>query len=318
MPICVNCGSNVYALYTQYESAYNLRLEQCSQCQAFADPYVEHDTLTVVLDLILLKKAVFLHLIFNRGSEPRRVTTTMTKDASSVIPKNNPQSQDAKELDRYLATAKLGTGLVILDAVIRCSRDGLLSSDAVMGSRAKDFAIVLAHCIGETIVFHTAIASACYVLLPAINKMRLSMSGDSMAMSSAVGSVFKLSHVPLTILYSSLTKFFLLSLLSIWSPGHSSGTPPSTAPFKGHPIMHAIWTMFDETVLDREWIVRNMLGGMAAGFGLRVVLDCHPIFITIIIGVGWVTKVIFTGLVYELTTPLAELQEDGWMKYSIP
>lgn len=27
--------------------------------------------------------------------------------------------------------------------------------------------------------------------------------------------------------------------------------------------------MLDEDKLDREWVVRNVLGGMSAGFGLR-------------------------------------------------
>lgn len=27
--------------------------------------------------------------------------------------------------------------------------------------------------------------------------------------------------------------------------------------------------ILDEDSLDREWVVRNVLGGMAAGFGLR-------------------------------------------------
>ena len=27
--------------------------------------------------------------------------------------------------------------------------------------------------------------------------------------------------------------------------------------------------IFDESNLDREWLVRNILGGLAAGFGLR-------------------------------------------------
>lgn len=27
--------------------------------------------------------------------------------------------------------------------------------------------------------------------------------------------------------------------------------------------------MFDDDKLDREWVVRNVLGGMSAGFGLR-------------------------------------------------
>jgi hypothetical protein len=43
-------------------------------CHTFADPYVEHDTLTLVLDLILLKRGVYRHLLYNRGSEPRHAT----------------------------------------------------------------------------------------------------------------------------------------------------------------------------------------------------------------------------------------------------
>lgn len=72
MPICTTCTTAVPFLYTVYESAYNLRLEQCTRCRAFADPYVEHDTLALVLDLILLKRGVFRHLLYNRGTEPRR------------------------------------------------------------------------------------------------------------------------------------------------------------------------------------------------------------------------------------------------------
>jgi lipid intermediate transporter len=33
---------------------------------------VEHDTLTLLLDLILLKRDVYRHLLFNRGAEPRQ------------------------------------------------------------------------------------------------------------------------------------------------------------------------------------------------------------------------------------------------------
>lgn len=46
--------------------------EQVS-CHAFSDPYVEHDDLTILLDLILLKLGVFRHLLFNRGASPRRI-----------------------------------------------------------------------------------------------------------------------------------------------------------------------------------------------------------------------------------------------------
>jgi hypothetical protein len=36
-------------------------------CRRFADPYVEHDALTLFIDLILLKRDVYRHLLFNRG-----------------------------------------------------------------------------------------------------------------------------------------------------------------------------------------------------------------------------------------------------------
>lgn len=42
-------------------------------CLAFADPYVEHDPLTLLLDLILLKREVYRHLLFNRGQAPRHL-----------------------------------------------------------------------------------------------------------------------------------------------------------------------------------------------------------------------------------------------------
>lgn len=36
-----------------------------------------------------------------------------------------------------------------------------------------------------------------------------------------------------------------------------------------YPMLHQIWNIFDDDFLDRDWVVRNVLGGMAAGFGLR-------------------------------------------------
>ena len=90
MPICTACTAPVDYLYTEYQTAHNLRLEQCvrlsrvsvhcphvqtkqASCHAFSDPYVEHDDLTIILDLILLKLGVFRHLLFNRGASPRRI-----------------------------------------------------------------------------------------------------------------------------------------------------------------------------------------------------------------------------------------------------
>jgi Predicted membrane protein len=45
-----------------------------TKCFAFADPYVEHDSLTLLIDLILLKRGVYRHLLYNRGTEARRAS----------------------------------------------------------------------------------------------------------------------------------------------------------------------------------------------------------------------------------------------------
>ena len=114
MPICTTCTAAVPFLYTVYESAYNLRLEECvgtlllltllgpypltpcplimldqTHCHAFADPYVEHDTLALVLDLILLKRGVFRHLLYNRATEPRRETGKATNSPEKGMERND-------------------------------------------------------------------------------------------------------------------------------------------------------------------------------------------------------------------------------------
>jgi hypothetical protein len=88
---------------------------------------------------------------------------------------------------------------------------------------------------------------------------------------------FRYLHIPLCLLYSSVTKFFLLFLLAVWDlhlkPADFTAvldTPryQYTIHFD-NPIFKSIWEALDDDKLDRRWIVRNVLGGMAAGFGLR-------------------------------------------------
>jgi hypothetical protein len=82
------------------------------------------------------------------------------------------------------------------------------------------------------------------------------------------------SLIPLTLFYSSLTKLFLLFLFTIWRP---TTTPvalsvPSNLSnatfFYSQYLLHG-FKMLDDDKLDREWAIRNVLGGMSAGFGLR-------------------------------------------------
>ena len=53
-----------------------------TKCHAFVDPYVEHDSLTLLLDLILLKRGVYRHLLYNRGPEPRKAAD----DGKDTVP----------------------------------------------------------------------------------------------------------------------------------------------------------------------------------------------------------------------------------------
>ena len=104
--------------------------------------------------------------------------------------------------------------------------------------------------------------------------------GVPVHMPIAAGARF--SHIPLTLLYSSLTKLFLLFCLSIWRPDTAAKPQPAgggahapLAPLHpnatafSHPLVARALALLDEDRLDREWVVRNVLGGMAAGFGLR-------------------------------------------------
>lgn len=67
-------------------------------CKEFADPHVQHDTTTLLLDLILLKRDVYRHLLFNRGTGAR-----MVYDA--VGAKNSPskEKEDDSKVQQSLA-----------------------------------------------------------------------------------------------------------------------------------------------------------------------------------------------------------------------
>lgn len=89
MPLCVHCAYPADHLYTTYRTKSNIRLDVCvrreqlpkchadsqPQCDQFLDPLIEHDPLILLLDLILLKPRVFLHLLFNRDTPPLDATS---------------------------------------------------------------------------------------------------------------------------------------------------------------------------------------------------------------------------------------------------
>ncbi|OAX41466.1 Arv1-domain-containing protein [Rhizopogon vinicolor AM-OR11-026] len=312
MPICITCTHPISHLYTVYESAYNLRLEQCSKCLKFADPYVEHDSLTLLLDLILLKREVYRHLIYNRGTEPRKAFRKS---------KSNPGESE----DRWWLILKLACGLIIVDAFIRWAQLSELypqiSADVSRWTVETNivFLRIIVGCLIETVAFHGGVMFASYFVLMLLDYFR-SRRRASPSEISGVRQQFKLSLIPLTIFYSSLTKLFLLFLLTIWRPSASTpgGSPYSwdSSYYRSTLVTRAL-EIWDEDKLDREWVIRNVLGGMATGFGLRVVLDCHPVFTTVVILVGWFAKTCVARLLKDWVGG-DENTGDIWMAYSIP
>lgn len=84
MPVCVECGTFVDALYTAYEGR-NALLTVC-KCGSFADKYIEFDGVTVFIDMVLHKPQVYRHLLFNAlSSEP-----LFRKQTSPKNPLNHP------------------------------------------------------------------------------------------------------------------------------------------------------------------------------------------------------------------------------------
>ncbi|KAF9815826.1 hypothetical protein IEO21_04338 [Rhodonia placenta] len=328
MPICTSCTHPTPFLYTVYQSAHNTRLEQCTACHAFADPYVEHDTLTLLLDLILLKRDVYRHLLFNRGLGARKAgrvgLVNPVTNAQEAQHGTNSSTNQANARRWYLIV-RLGAALITVDACALSPGWFVLPDGGNRNWESESlecFVRILAGCVVETVAFHAGIMIACYTILTLLawnHRSRRKTTADVQV--SGIRREFRYSHVPLTLLYSSLTKLFLLFLLSIWRPAPSAA-PVGIDATSIHPIAVSILRVFDEDQLDREWIVRNVLGGMAAGFGLRVVLDCHPVFTTAIILVGWAIKTAVAGLVSGWVGLVTHGDYDTpgeiWLAYSIP
>ncbi|RDB25959.1 Protein arv1 [Hypsizygus marmoreus] len=326
MPICTTCTHYVSHLFTVYQSAYNLRLEQCSKCHSFVDPYVEHDSLTLLLDLILLKRGVYRHLLYNRGTEPRRAGETQEE-----VTKKREVSARNKEKERWVLILRLGAILIFMDAFIRWSHlnpNQIPDLSPWTKETIEDLFRVFLGCLVETLAFHLGIIAACSVTLQLVELVQRWKNRDrSPPPISDIKREFRFSLIPLTLFYSSLTKLFLLFLLTIWRPTshQASSTVDSTSSadishydtWNGTYLFNTYLLHALDDQVDREWIIRNVLGGMSAGFGLRVILDIHPLFTSIIILAGWAAKTSVASLVSGWVGG-DEMAREAWRAYSIP
>ncbi|KAI0303783.1 Arv1-domain-containing protein [Multifurca ochricompacta] len=324
MPLCTNCAQAVPYLYTVYHSVNNVRLEQCPSCRAPADPYVEHDALVVALDLILLKRGVYRHLLFNRGTPPRKAEENChgPDKLNEQNTREKRAEDDARETTRRWLIMRVGTGVVLVDSFVRWSR--LRGFNSVLplpefnpptrGTEVAAFIRVLLGCFVETASFHGGITLASIVVLTSLE--RVARWRKRRYTPSSIRQQLRYSHISLCLFYSSLTKFMLLVILSIGGSQVRKDSPHPVYVYK-MPFESPLWHVLDDDILDRTWLVRNMLGGMSAGFGLRVVLDCHPILTTLVILSGCLIKTGVVSLVRDCVGPGNGVGET-WLTYSIP
>ncbi|EEB19034.1 arv1, putative [Pediculus humanus corporis] len=62
--LCVNCGNRVKHLYREYSPSV-LKLINCEKCGNVADKYIEYDRIIILIDLILLSKEGYRHVLYN-------------------------------------------------------------------------------------------------------------------------------------------------------------------------------------------------------------------------------------------------------------
>ncbi|KDN50437.1 hypothetical protein RSAG8_00935, partial [Rhizoctonia solani AG-8 WAC10335] len=209
MPICTQCTCPVPYLYTLYQSMNNLRLEQCPNCLGFADPYVEHDTLTLLMDLILLNREVYRHLLFNRGSEPRHMGQTGASDTQGT-----PRQRSSRSKDTWALVVKLGLSLILVDAVIRWRDNKDVSNPShvfsqvfaacFLGKYFSPLCFSLNYIVwhSDTLVFHLGVTLASILLLKSMDWFRAAFNRPC---SSKLGTrtEFRIPLVSLALFYSS-------------------------------------------------------------------------------------------------------------------
>ncbi|XP_014489235.1 PREDICTED: protein ARV1 isoform X2 [Dinoponera quadriceps] len=64
MYVCINCGAECKELFRRYCPSV-LKVLKCEECGLSADKYIEYDPVLVFVDLILIEKPAYRHLLYN-------------------------------------------------------------------------------------------------------------------------------------------------------------------------------------------------------------------------------------------------------------
>ena len=66
--VCVECEEKAELLYSNFPGSNNIRIEHCPSCGQPVDSYVEYDVSLILLDMMLLVRPVWRHVLFNHDT----------------------------------------------------------------------------------------------------------------------------------------------------------------------------------------------------------------------------------------------------------
>ncbi|WOO82210.1 Protein arv1 [Vanrija pseudolonga] len=306
-PLCTTCAHPAPHVYTTYTSKSNIRLGVCTHCGAFIDPLIEAPALLLVLDLVLLKPRVFLHLLFNRGSPPL--------DASAGAPPGSAASSSSSAAQPpcpYLARvrhdlAALGVATLAADVGVRVLP--LLQSPGSFNATLKAVILTVVAAALELLAQHAATLALALAILYA-RGWYPARKGGSLSSRDGRQRSFVPELVPLVLLYTTLFPLLLQLALSIWyappasihetllpTAASASVLPERVVAALPAALADSIKAAEDGVVAawsgaNRVWAGTRLLGGMSAGFGLRVLLPTRPWETTSIVIFGWVAALL--------------------------
>ncbi|TXT12968.1 hypothetical protein VHUM_01369 [Vanrija humicola] len=249
-----------------------------THCGAFIDPLIEAPVLLLLLDLVLLKPGVFLHLLFNRASAPLDAGGGVGAGAGGAAGTAEPQPAHLPY------RARVRHDLAVLGAAT-------LAADAPAGF-ADTAARVLLTLVATALELAAQHAATLALALAILYARGWWPRAAGEATRDGRQRSFVPELVPLVLLYTALFPLLLQLALSIWY------APPSVLPERvvaalPSAVAEGIKAAEDSVLAawsgaNRVWAGTRLLGGMSAGFGLRVLLPTRPWETTSIVIFGWV------------------------------
>lgn len=243
---------------------------------------------------MLLKPRVFLHVLYNRGSPPLDARGVVVTSSYSL--KEEGYDRSAR---LWADLLRLGAATLAAEVAVRLvTSTTTLPPLSLVGQTTLRAALELAAQLATSTILAMAIlrVRGWYPPppQPAPEKGNSRLRPPEMRDGRRDG--FLPILVPLVLLYTALLPLVLRLLLRIWyAPFPSTYYHPLSLPPGFKMVEHYAPALAAEAralteawgTTDRVWAGTRLLGGMSAGFGLRVLLPTRPWETVSIVLAGW-------------------------------